>query len=60
MIHLTHDGWDGGTHNTALRIKCAQQSEERRRAYKYFNLAHYTAHLQYEMERMWEEELFEE
>lgn len=57
MIQLTHDGWHGGTNNTVLRVKCAKETLERERAYKYMNLAHYTAHLQYEMEQMWEEEL---
>jgi hypothetical protein len=57
MIQFKNTSWHGGTHNTTLRVRCAKESLERQRAYKYLNLAHYTAHLQYEMEQMWEEEL---
>ena len=58
MIQYKNSTWCSGTNNTALRVRCAKESLERDRAYKYLNLAHYTAHLQYEMEQMWEEELF--
>jgi hypothetical protein len=60
MIQYKNTTWCSGTNNTALRIRCAKESLARERAYKYFNLAHYTAHLQYEMEQMWEEELLSE
>ena len=58
MVHLTTPTQCSGTSNPELKIKCAKESLEHELAYKYVNLSYYTAHLQHEMEQMWEEELF--
>lgn len=51
------DLWYICTNNQGMQEELKRECENRHHAFHYINLANYTAHLQYELERMWEEEL---
>lgn len=58
MIQYTNlDLWWMCTSNKGMQDELERECQKRHHARKYIDLANHTAHLQYELERMWEEEL---